>query len=50
MTRKVTSIRIDEELWKQLKKHCIDSSIDLSVYMESLIKERLDKIEKVLGK
>ena len=46
--RKVTSIRIDEELWKRLKKHCIDSSIDLSVYVESLVKERLDKIEKIL--
>lgn len=48
--RKVTSIRVDEELWKRLKKHCIDSAIDLSVYLESLIKERLDKIEKTLGK
>ena len=48
--RKVTSIRVDEELWKRLKKHCIDSGIDLSEYMELLIKERLDKIEKTLGK
>ena len=30
MTRKTTSIKIDPELWKKVKKYCIDKEIDIS--------------------
>lgn len=39
----VTSIRIDEELWKEAKKHAIDSDISLAELVEKLLKEELEK-------
>ncbi len=39
--RKTTSIKMDSELWKLVKKHCIDKEIDISEYLESLIKKDL---------
>jgi hypothetical protein len=39
--RKTTSIKMDSELWKQVKKHCIDKEIDISEYLETLIKKDL---------
>jgi len=43
MERKTTSIKIDPELWKTLKKHCIDKDMDISDYLEGLIKKDLKK-------
>jgi len=43
MGRKTTSIKIDPELWKRVKKFCIDKEVDVSEYLEKLIKEDLDK-------
>ena len=43
MIRKTTSIKIDPELWKQAKKHCIDADIDISEYVEVLLKKDLAK-------
>lgn len=40
-SRKTTSIKMDEELWKQVKIHCITEGIDISDYLESLIKKDL---------
>jgi len=39
MERKTTSIKIDPELWKKVKKHCIDKDLDISKYIEELIKK-----------
>lgn len=39
--RKTTSIKIDEELWKYVKIHCVTESIDISDYLEELIKRDL---------
>ena len=39
MTRKTTSLKIDTELWKKVKKHCIDLDVDISDYIENLIKK-----------
>lgn len=36
--RKTTSIKIDADLWKQVKKKCIDDDKDISDYLEALIK------------
>jgi hypothetical protein len=43
MPRKTTSLKVDEDLWKRVKKHCIDKDIDVSDYVESLIKNDLSK-------
>ena len=39
--RKTTSIKIDPELWKKVKKRCIDKDIKVSAYIEELIKKDL---------
>ena len=45
MPRKTTSLKIDIELWKQVKKHCIDIDSEISDYLEALIKKDL-KVRK----
>lgn len=44
--RKTTSLKIDPELWKEVKKHCIDKEIDVSDYVENLIKRDMQGISK----
>jgi hypothetical protein len=39
MVRKTTSLKIDEALWKEVKIHCIKQGIDISDYLEALIKK-----------
>ena len=39
--RKTTSIKIDPDIWKEAKKYCIDKEIEVSYYIESLIKKNL---------
>jgi len=42
MTKKETiSLKIDPELWKEAKKHCIDKSLKYSEYVEGLIQKDL---------
>ena len=41
MERKTTSIKMDPELWKEAKKRCIDEEIDISDYIENLIRKNL---------
>lgn len=41
--RKTTSIKINPELWKEVKKHCIDVEDDISDYIEGLIQKDLKK-------
>jgi len=41
MPRKTTSIKIEPELWKKVKKYCIDKEIDVSDYIEKLIRKNL---------
>jgi hypothetical protein len=43
MEKKTTSIKIDPELWKKVRKHCIDEEVDISAYLEELIKKDLQK-------
>ena len=37
--RKTTSIKIDPDVWKEARKYCIDNNMDVSVYIEKLIKK-----------
>jgi len=41
MVRKTTSIMVDPELWKKVKLHCISNDIEVSEYLEKLIKKDL---------
>ena len=43
MARKTTSLKIDEELWKEIKIHCIRIGKDISEYLEDLARENLKK-------
>ena len=36
MVRKTTSLKIDEDLWKKVKIHCINESVEISEYIEEL--------------
>ena len=39
--RDTTSIKMNPYLWKQVKKHCIDEDLEISQYLERLIKKDL---------
>ncbi len=39
--RDTTSIKINPYIWKQVKKHCIDEDLEISEYLERLIKKDL---------
>ena len=41
--RKTTSIKIDPELWKRVKKYCIDIDKDISDFIEELLRKKLPK-------
>lgn len=41
MERKTTSLKIEPQLWKDVKKHCIDKEMDISDYLEQLIRKDL---------
>jgi hypothetical protein len=43
VNRKTTSIKIDPALWKEVKKYCIDKDLDISDFLEELIKKELKK-------
>lgn len=43
MEKKTTSLKINPELWKEVKKHCIDKNIDISEFIEELIKKKFGK-------
>ena len=43
MPRKTTSIKFDEGLWKKVKIYCIEKNIDISDYLEQLVKKDMKK-------
>lgn len=43
MTKKTTSLKIDDVIWKEVKIHCIKKDIEISKYIEKLIKGDLKK-------
>ncbi len=43
MERKVTSLKVDPELWKQAKKLAIDRGTSLAELIEELIRKELKK-------
>ena len=43
MERETISLKIDPEIWKEAKHHCLDDDITYSEYVEELIKKDLKK-------
>ena len=43
MVKKTTSLKVDENLWKEVKIHCIKKDIEISKYIEDLFKKDLKK-------
>ncbi|MEI6731383.1 MAG: hypothetical protein WCK90_01750 [archaeon] len=41
MVRKTTSLKVEEEIWKKVKIHCIEIGEDISDYLENLVKKDL---------
>ncbi|MEK6919309.1 MAG: hypothetical protein AABW73_04725 [Nanoarchaeota archaeon] len=41
--KETISLKIDPQLWRDAKKHCIDKKLKYSDYVESLIKKDLGK-------
>lgn len=41
MVKKTTSLKIDSDVWKKVRLHCIEQEIDISEYLENLIKKDL---------
>ena len=39
--RKTTSIKINPDLWKEVKKYCIDKDMDISDVLENLLRKEL---------
>jgi len=42
----VTSIRVDEELWKEAKIHAIKKGMTLAEFLNELIRKELEKDRK----
>jgi len=42
----VTSIRVDEELWKEAKIYAVKKGITLAEFLNELIREKLEKTQK----
>ena len=43
MERKTTSIKISPEIWQEVKIHSIMQQVDISDWLEKIIKENLKK-------
>ncbi|KHO48375.1 MAG: hypothetical protein QT00_C0001G0393 [archaeon GW2011_AR5] len=41
VVRKTTSIKINPDLWKEVKKYCIDKDMDISDMLENLLRKEL---------
>lgn len=44
--KKTTSIKVDPDLWKEVKKYCIDKGIDVSDFLEDMIRKEINKNKK----
>jgi len=47
MTKVITSVRVDDELWKKAKIHAIEKDETLTDMLERLLKEELKRKEEV---
>jgi len=47
MAKMVTSIKVDDELWREAKIYCIQNGITLGELLEQLLKEKLKEDTKL---
>ena len=50
MAKVVTSIRVDDQLWKKAKIHAIENGETITDMLERLLKKELERREKTEGK
>lgn len=43
MKRMTVSLKIDEDLWREVKHYCIDAKMQYSSFVEHTLKEKLGK-------
>ena len=43
MVRRTTSIKIDDVLWKRVKMHCLSKDLQVSEFVEDVLRKELDK-------
>jgi hypothetical protein len=41
MERKVTSIKVNPELWKKFKLYCIENELEMSEELEKMIQDKI---------
>ena len=46
MVKKTTSLKVDEDFWKEVKIHCIQNDTEISEYIETVIKKDLKGSKK----
>lgn len=39
--KRTTSLRVDPEIWKKVRVYCAENDLDISEYIENLIKKDL---------
>jgi hypothetical protein len=43
MNRATKSLKFDAGLWKEMKLHCVKNDIEISDFVEKLVREKLKK-------
>jgi len=43
MEKSTQSLKVDPQIWKEVKVHCAKEGITISEFIESLIKEKIKK-------
>jgi hypothetical protein len=43
MVRKTTSLKVEEEIWKDVKIYCIKNNLEISEFVEELLKKGVKK-------
>jgi hypothetical protein len=43
MNRATKSLKINPEVWKEIKLHCVKEDLEISAFIEQTLKERLKK-------
>lgn len=41
MVRKTVSIKFDADLWKKVKLHCVNEDLEISQFVEDLVRNKL---------
>lgn len=42
MSRKTVSVKFDPVLWKKVKLHCVEKELEISQYLEDIVRKDLE--------